>query len=311
MLLRRERRRSVVLAVALTTELLAGTIFVLGSGSGAPRRPLGGAAQRPNASRTGAAGEGRSVWREETPRVPAPPDHGFVQLQVSSPAPSVSTVPAGVASAPGSSTPGRTVPGGTVPGSTVPTTAPPAPPAPPPVICETDLSLAQSPDVPYNFMCRQGGVPLTWSTSQIVIYKSGLTEVQNAAFAVAVAQWEVDGHFQVTYTSVPGAANVTVTDTPLSSSQPGYTEDGYAMVFYRCATTCAYDRAQVQLSSSATLLQTDWVSTILHELGHVAGLNHVSQMDEVMYPVITATSPAVYESGDRAGLAILASERGA
>ena len=41
---------------------------------------------------------------------------------------------------------------------------------------------------------------------------------------------------------------------------------------------------------------------LLHELGHAAGLQHVSYTREVMYPVIGSSSPAGYTTGDRTGL---------
>ncbi len=48
----------------------------------------------------------------------------------------------------------------------------------------------------------------------------------------------------------------------------------------------------------------------LHELGHVVGLAHVSDHRQVMYPAITATTPAHYAAGDLAGLAKLGIEAG-
>jgi len=42
---------------------------------------------------------------------------------------------------------------------------------------------------------------------------------------------------------------------------------------------------------------------LLHELGHVAGLQHVAYSHEVMYPVIGANSPGGYTTGDARGLA--------
>ena len=181
----------------------------------------------------------------------------------------------------------------------------------PVVQCRTDLPLAQAPDAPYDFLCEQGGAPVTWSTNHIVIFQSGLTVLQSTSLSLALVQWEVDARFQVSFTPVRAAANVTITGAPLAVDQPGYVEDGYTTVSYRCAPLCSYDSAAVELSTTAQLLQTDWVATILHELGHVAGLNHVSRPGEVMYPYLTALSPAVYTTGDAAGLSVLAAVRGA
>jgi hypothetical protein len=42
---------------------------------------------------------------------------------------------------------------------------------------------------------------------------------------------------------------------------------------------------------------------IAHELGHVVGLQHVSDTRQQMYPVIRTASPKLFYTGDRAGLA--------
>ncbi|WP_406832822.1 matrixin family metalloprotease [Pedococcus sp. KACC 23699] len=49
---------------------------------------------------------------------------------------------------------------------------------------------------------------------------------------------------------------------------------------------------------------------ILHELGHVIGLNHVSSPLQVMYPVIGPRTPNGYATGDRAGLVKLGKAAG-
>lgn len=41
---------------------------------------------------------------------------------------------------------------------------------------------------------------------------------------------------------------------------------------------------------------------LLHELGHVVGLNHVAQSAQVMYPTIRKSSRTAYASGDLTGL---------
>jgi predicted Zn-dependent protease len=180
---------------------------------------------------------------------------------------------------------------------------------PQPVTCQTDLPLERSPDTGYDFLCQQGTTPVTWATDRLTVYVAGLSPSQSAAFTVAVLQWEAVARFEVTYTSSRRTADVTVTTATLSDGEAGYTEDGYTTVSYRCAPRCAYDHADVVLSSTVTLSQTDWMSTVLHELGHVAGLNHVSRVGEVMYPYLVENSPVLYTPGDRAGLAVLAAER--
>lgn len=46
-------------------------------------------------------------------------------------------------------------------------------------------------------------------------------------------------------------------------------------------------------------------STLLHELGHAVGLNHVQQADEVMYPTITSSTATHYNAGDLTGLRLV------
>jgi len=50
-------------------------------------------------------------------------------------------------------------------------------------------------------------------------------------------------------------------------------------------------------------------SVLLHELGHVVGLDHVADTSQIMYATVT-NKPAVYGSGDLAGLANLGSSQG-
>lgn len=167
-----------------------------------------------------------------------------------------------------------------------------------PVVCQTDLPLSRSPDAPYNFMCTQAGRPLTWPNGNIALYVGPLSAPQRLALPAALNQWEAVGHFTVTRVSSPAAANVTMTATPLSNQ-----EAGYAQVHYSCTNgACFYDHATVALSSTQSLTYAAWVSTICHELGHAAGLNHVSRHPQVMYPYVNETSPDAYTPGDIRGL---------
>ena len=164
------------------------------------------------------------------------------------------------------------------------------------VACHPDLALEDSPDAPYNFLCTRGTTPISWPNDAIRLYTSSLSPPQTAALEIALAQWEADARFKVTRVDSTAAANVVMTNAVLDSN-----EDGYTKMHYVCDTTCAYDFADVTLASTAELTKTSWVSTILHELGHVAGLNHVARHSEVMYPEIDAQSPAAFGSGDLAG----------
>ena len=196
-------------------------------------------------------------------------------------------------------------------GATVVEPDPPAPPAAPTttvptvkVTCASDLSLADSPDAPYNFLCVQDGVPITWPDDNIRLYSSGLSPEQSAALQVALPQWEDQGRFRVTEVDSAGAANLTLTTAVLDNA-----EDGHALVHYTCLATCAFDHVDMVLSSTRELTKPLWVTTILHELGHAAGLNHVSRKTQVMYCELDLLSPSVYSDGDLAGLQELAGIR--
>ena len=192
----------------------------------------------------------------------------------------------------------------------------PTPPGPPTTVagsvsapavavsCHADLALQDSPDAPYSFLCTSGTTPVSWPDNTIRLFTTGLTPAQNLALPVALAQWQSQAHFQVTIVNTAEAANVVVTSAALSNN-----EDGYTSMHYVCEAACAYDHADVRLTSSAQLTKTSWVTTILHELGHVAGLNHVARHSEVMYPQIESNAPVAYGSGDVAGFRALEAGR--
>jgi hypothetical protein len=172
----------------------------------------------------------------------------------------------------------------------------------PEVTCASDLPLANSPDAPYNFLCVQGdGVPVTWPDDSIRLYSSGLSPEQSAALQIALPHWEARAHFSVTMVDSPSNANLTLATGALDNA-----EDGHTLVHYVCLATCVFDRVDIELSSTRELAKPLWIATILHELGHAAGLNHVSRSTELMYPELDLLSPSVYGDGDVAGLQLLA-----
>lgn len=172
------------------------------------------------------------------------------------------------------------------------------------VTCHPDLPLEESPDTPYGFLCTRGTVPITWPTDSLRLYTSGLTPAQSTALPIALEQWQSRARFTVTRVSSAAVADVIVTTAVLTNN-----EDGYSSMHYVCSSSCVYDHADVQLTSTAELTKTSWISTIMHELGHVAGLNHVSRPSEVMYPQIDASSPVTYGTGDAAGFQALERQR--
>jgi hypothetical protein len=49
---------------------------------------------------------------------------------------------------------------------------------------------------------------------------------------------------------------------------------------------------------------------LLHEMGHLVGLDHVSDVTQIMYPSLSSSAPDGYGAGDRNGLARLGSATG-
>jgi hypothetical protein len=183
------------------------------------------------------------------------------------------------------------------PPSTIPTT--PTEPAEPSVHCDSELALEDAPDAPYSFLCMRGDRPVTWRQQQLTLHAVGLSVDQQTALQAAIAQFQEAAGFTVIQVS-NAAAQIEVSVGDLSNG-----EGGHATMHYTCTTTCAYDHAAIVLSQEKSLTEGVWVTTMLHELGHVAGLNHVSRSSQVMYPTLTLQSPLVYAAGDRAGFAEL------
>ena len=62
------------------------------------------------------------------------------------------------------------------------------------------------------------------------------------------------------------------------------------------------DEDAFSLRSGANRRPT-WLAVLRHELGHLVGLDHVDDSDQLMYPVTSTLR--TYQSGDRTGLALL------
>jgi hypothetical protein len=249
------------------------------------------------------------TYRDEPARRAAPVSPVSIPV-VEPPAPTAST-PSTVVTGGASRPPARNASASVSAGATVVEPAPTPPAAPittlptAVVTCASDLELADAPDAPYNFLCVQDGVPVTWPSDSIRLFSSGLTPEQTSALQVALPQWEQQGRFSVTVVDSASTANVTIGPGELDNG-----EDGHTLAHYVCVATCAFDRVEIELSSTRELTKPVWITTILHELGHAAGLNHVSRHTQVMYPELDLLSPAVYADGDLAGLEELARVRG-
>ena len=66
----------------------------------------------------------------------------------------------------------------------------------------------------------------------------------------------------------------------------------------------------VDLAALPALSRADRLELYLHELGHAAGLAHVTDPTQVMFPSLREPALTQYGSGDLAGLAILGSRSG-
>jgi hypothetical protein len=191
------------------------------------------------------------------------------------------------------------------PPASFPTTTEPTIPPRPTVVCESDLALEESPNAPFNFLCLQDGAPITWPSNHLTLFAAGLSPQQQSGLQIALVEFQQASGFSVTRVNAPSA------DVVMKVAQLTNGEGGHATVHYVCTTTCAFDHAEVVLSADRLVTDGLWVTTMLHELGHVAGLNHVARSSQVMYPEITVSTPVAYASGDRDGFDRLAALRAA
>jgi hypothetical protein len=189
----------------------------------------------------------------------------------------------------------------TAPSTTAP---PPAVPPPPVVNCKSNVPLAESPDAPYAFLCLGADdVPITWPNDRITLYAGGLSAIQSTALQAALVEWQDKARLTVTEVDSPANAQVILTQADLPKA------GGRTIVKVFCDPICVITHADVRLSTTQPLAPTTWIALILHELGHAAGLSHVTRTTELMYPELSETAPLVYGAGDRAGLTVLANRR--
>jgi ribosomal protein L24E len=91
---------------------------------------------------------------------------------------------------------------------------------------------------------------------------------------------------------------------------------GGSTSYWLGSTDEAYVTGEVVFDTDQTVLAAGFGpgltrgNLIQHELGHVAGLDHVSDRSQLMYPSIHSASPDGYAAGDRAGLAQLGARQG-
>jgi len=112
------------------------------------------------------------------------------------------------------------------------------------------------------------------------------------------------------------------TDYPLTGSTIGYGGFSWAWAYRTVngATTYSYaaQRGFVVLDTPQALSQLSAGfgtgprrgNLLMHELGHAAGLQHVSDPTQLMYPALMRATPNGYAAGDRAGLTRLGRNSG-
>jgi hypothetical protein len=107
---------------------------------------------------------------------------------------------------------------------------------------------------------------------------------------------------------------VTAADEPvLAGNVLGY---GGSTSYWTSLTDQAYVTGEVVFDRDLSLVRPGFGAgltrgnLVQHEIGHVAGLDHVQDRGQVMYPSISDRSPDGYGPGDRAGLAQLGAQGG-
>jgi hypothetical protein len=106
----------------------------------------------------------------------------------------------------------------------------------------------------------------------------------------------------------------TAADEPiLAGAVLGY---GGSTSYWTSASDQAYVTGEVVFDRDLSLVRPGFGAGLTrgnleqHELGHVAGLDHVQDRGQIMYPSISDRSPDGYGPGDRAGLAQLGAQGG-
>ena len=107
---------------------------------------------------------------------------------------------------------------------------------------------------------------------------------------------------------------VTEADEPiLAGSILGY---GGSTSFHNRVSDEAYVTGEIVLDQELTQVRPGFGpgltrgNLLLHELGHVVGLDHTPEPDEAMAATISSRSPDGYALGDRAGLALVGAGQG-
>jgi hypothetical protein len=154
----------------------------------------------------------------------------------------------------------------------------------------------------YAWECTHSdGTPVRWRTDTITMWTDGLTVDQMAALRAAQSQWAQHTGLSLAPASSESSAQLLLTEVPTLDALPDLGSDvvEYAVTEVH-QTGGYYDHATVRVAN-ASLGADTWLDTLLHELGHVAGLGHVLDNNQIMRRVVGVPQGS-YGDGDVAGL---------
>jgi hypothetical protein len=156
---------------------------------------------------------------------------------------------------------------------------------------------------PYAWECTHAdGTPVRWSTDTIALWIDGLTPAQTDALQTAQEQWTPHTGIVLVPASSAATAQVVLTEVPTLDALPDLGPDVVEYAVTKVHQTGGYyDHATVQVADVSLLDADTWLDTMLHELGHVAGLGHVMAGDQIMRRVVGVPQTS-YGDGDLAGL---------
>jgi len=135
----------------------------------------------------------------------------------------------------------------------------------------------------------------------MLCYKNGSLTRERVRDAVAGGSW--DAFNALLAQGAPGG--VVVGSGGYESWQWGSTPGTAAIVRGYVVINSAYNSKLRAGFGDGTVKATYRGELLLHELGHVMGLNHAQSSTQIMYPLLLARTRAAYGSGDLAGLARL------
>ncbi len=120
--------------------------------------------------------------------------------------------------------------------------------------------------------------------------------------------WEQQGTDEEIVVAYVDRDKASTRSTLLSSGAWGeggqvYSYEGETVVIGRGFAVFDRDKARQMRSGFGSGARRG--NLVLHELGHVMGLDHVSDKDQLMYPTLSNKTPNGFAAGDRAGLAQL------